>query len=417
MVNKYRVTPKMLYICILIIIPLMTYTINPTYSKFTQTITTEEDIVNINTNINIEINNVNEYKKIKVGSNDYEIYNLELKNNKDKLIYFGLWHSLEKETIKGDLSVYLLKDKDTNIKYELQPKETITIPLIIKNNSNTNASINIGVLSSEESLDSIKYKDNQIQIIKETYETDIYYDNITNKYYYSLSNTEIQFANQESTFNYNDDYQTFTAQFSGYYQTQMWGPSTINQGGDYLSTDIYLKQNQSVYFYIGKSGMNDISSETDLRLIPSKRDNLDSLNSRIAIAGNDINNTYIYSYEKNNQEKDAYKLDSSIKYNLRTTKNSIVIPKSNQSNGFATISYLGNQEPTIEGIKYVYKNTDYKLENIICKDNGRGCKLIKVRPQSTKDLDTGIYEITYIVSDNDNITYKYKSTFEVIEKE
>ena len=67
---------KKLYLLILLVIPLLIVVIKPTYSKFTETITTEKDIVNLNTNLNIKMTNLEEYKTITIGSKDYEIFDI-----------------------------------------------------------------------------------------------------------------------------------------------------------------------------------------------------------------------------------------------------------------------------------------------------------------------------------------------------
>ena len=408
-INKI-ITKKNTYILLLFILPLLILSLNPTYSKFTETFTTEEDIVTLNTNLNLNIENIYESTTITVGSNDYEIYDIDLKNNTDKKIYYSLWH----KNSNSNITVAKLNTSESEPQGELEPFAQTTITLIIKNNSTTTQNITIGSSSSNESLEKIQYTNDTEAITQEDQETTIYYDAITDKYYFSQTNTEVAFQVENTTYQYNTNYQTYTASYSGYYQVELWGPSTTNQSGDYLSTNIYLNQNQSLYFYVGRNRANNIFAETDVRLIPGTWENENSLASRILIAGNDLNSSYIYSYTTDNEETSNYKLNTTIKFNIKDTKDNLLTTNTNQGDGMATIKYLEKQEPSIEGIEYINYGENYKLEDIICKDNGRGCNLIKVRPETTSNLEIGTYEIVYIVSDNDNITYKFTDTFEVI---
>ena len=403
---------KKLYLLILLVIPLLIVVIKPTYSKFTETITTEKDIVNLNTNLNIKMTNLEEYKTITIGSKDYEIFDIELTNNTDKKVFYSIWYRLiEPSTIDDNIIIAKLINENAETKGELEISETKTISLIIKNNTNNQIKLSIGTATSNDSIEKITYAKGNEPITKEESETDIYYDVVTNKYYLGATNTEFTFKTEPIIYSENDNYQTFTAPYSGYYQIGLWAPTTSNQSGDQLSTNLYLNKNSSIYFYVGKSSNTGIYNETDVRLISGSWDKEQSLNSRILIAGNDINQTYTYEDEITDN---SYNLDKNIKENLKKLKDTLKTSKTNFGNGKATIQYLTNQEPTIEGIKYVKYGQNYKTEDIKCNDNGKGCQIVKVRPAITSNLEIGTYEIVYIVKDNDNITYKYTSTFEVI---
>ena len=409
------ITKKNMYLLLLLIIPLAIFSITPTYSKFTETITTDEDIVNLNTNLNISIDNIEEYKTLTIGSNDYDIFDIEVSNNTDKKVFYSLWYKLiEPSQINDNIVIAKLNIEDNLTQGELEIFGTKTITLIVKNNTNNQIKVNIGISTSNTSIEDIKYTSDLEPIIKEDYETNIYYDEITNKYYLSKTNTEMEFKTEPTTYNYSTDYQIFTAPYSGYYQIGLWSPSTTTQSGDHLSTNIYLKRNSSIYFYVGRNRANNIFAETDVRLISGSWEDTNSLNSRILIAGNDLNPTYTYDDPTDEGTESTYSLNRDINYNLKELKDTIKTSNTNQGDGMATIQFISNQEPTVEGIKYVKLGQNYNLEDIKCQDNGRGCQLVKVRPATTDNLEIGTYEIVYIVKDNDNITYKYTKTFEVI---
>lgn len=417
MTNNSIVTPKRIYILLLFIIPLSIFVIKPTYSKFTQTITTEKEIVNINTSLSMNISNIYEYKTLTISSNDYDVFDIEITNNTENSFFYGFWYKIVTSNASNDnITISKLNTSENSTQDQLEVSETKKVTLIIKNRSNNPVKLNIGVSTSNDSIEDIKYEEKTEPIIKEDYETTIYYDIVTNKYYFSQTNTEVEFKNEPTTYKYNMNYQTFTAPYSGYYQIGLWAPSTTTQSGDHLSTSVYLPKSTSIYFYVGRNRANNIFAETDVRLEPGSWEKTSSLNSRILIAGNDINTSYIYGYEnpKDQETNNDYHLNDNTFYNLKIPKDSIITSNTNQGDGLATVEYLSNQEPTIEGIKYVKLGQNYKLEDITCKDNGRGCQLIKVRPETTENLEIGTYEIIYIVTDSDNISYKFTETFEVI---
>ena len=415
MPKKRIITKKNMYLLLLIIIPLAITSIKTSYSKFTESVTIEQDIVNINTSLNMNINNIKEYKNITVGSNDYEIFDIEVSNNTDEKIFYSLWYKMiTPTTINDKIVIAKLTNEENYTEGKLEIFEEKKVTLIIKNNTNNRIKVNIGVSTSKNNIEEIEYIDGREPIIKEDYETNIYYDSITNKYYFSKTNTEVEFKTEPITFNYSNEYQMFTAPYSGYYLVNLWAPSTTEKSGDYLTTNIYLKRNSSIYFYVGRNRSNNIFAETDVRLIAGPWENEDSLNSRILIAGNDINQSYTYSDVLTEGEEQSYKLNTDVIYNLKKLENTIKTSNTNQGDGMATVEYISSQEPTVEGIEYVKLGENYRLEDIACKDNGRGCKLIKVRPSTTENLNVGTYEIVYIVKDDDNITYKYTDTFEII---
>ena len=108
-------------------------------------------------------------------------------------------------------------------------------------------------------------------------------------------------------FGYTGNYQEFVAPQSGWYKFECWGAkgddwgkNSTNTGyGGYTSGLSYLKEGERVYVYVGASGANGGyngggnnfdgtnagGGATDIRLTPGKWNDVDSLKSRIMVAG------------------------------------------------------------------------------------------------------------------------------------
>lgn len=106
------------------------------------------------------------------------------------------------------------------------------------------------------------------------------------------------------TYNYTGSVQTFTAPIEGYYKIELWGGGTQSRTkGGYTSGVIHLEQGNVLYVYVGQqqqggittfafngggsvnTGGNSGAGATDIRLVSGSWDNIDSLKSRIMVAG------------------------------------------------------------------------------------------------------------------------------------
>ena len=116
---------------------------------------------------------------------------------------------------------------------------------------------------------------------------------------------------QDVHFDYTGQYETFTVPYSGIYQFELWGasggkPTGTNYGnGAYTKGMIHLKKGDKFYIYVGEKGGNDRNSSfngggtgglgstfgfsgggaSDVRLISGSWDDLESLKSRVMVAG------------------------------------------------------------------------------------------------------------------------------------
>ena len=132
-------------------------------------------------------------------------------------------------------------------------------------------------------------------------------------------NLNTKAISKEYTFSYTGDYQEFIAPYTGLYKLELWGAegattynSSLGGKGGYSKGYYYLKKDEKVYVYVGAKGRLVTSSSdntgvfngggagkvggggtyagtgggaTDIRLINGNWNNVESLNSRIIVAG------------------------------------------------------------------------------------------------------------------------------------
>ena len=122
---------------------------------------------------------------------------------------------------------------------------------------------------------------------------------------YKVIYSRDEMPDEEYSYNYTGDYQTFVAPSRGWYRFELWGSqgatSTRKAGGlgAYTKGDIFLEKNEKLYIYVGNSELHSISfnggaigrsnghgggGATDIRLTPGKWNDFTSLKSRIMVA-------------------------------------------------------------------------------------------------------------------------------------
>lgn len=133
---------------------------------------------------------------------------------------------------------------------------------------------------------------------------------------YRINYTRIGIEDTSFTYNYNGSYQEFEAPYGGTYQIQLWGAAggdydvnLLGGRGAYTSGKISLNKGEKFYIYVGSQpssattntiggyngGGNTPTGKdkdgragggaTDIRLLPGAWNNIDSLTSRIMVAG------------------------------------------------------------------------------------------------------------------------------------
>lgn len=149
---------KYLYFLFLFIICLLGSVLVPTYAKFTENFTVDEDVVGFNFNFNLEISNIEEYEEVNISPNDTEIFNVEIKNNIDSTSYYGIWYKMVNPSEKtDDITIARLEKVDIPTSGSINANESITTTIIIVNNTSSEIKINIGIASSDTSVTDIEY--------------------------------------------------------------------------------------------------------------------------------------------------------------------------------------------------------------------------------------------------------------------
>ena len=130
--------------------------IRPTYSKFTNDYTTDDNIAEFNYDFKLSINNIEEYEIVKVKPNEYTIFNVQVSNDTMNDIYYGIWYMFESA---DDISISKYTDSENDTSGSIDAKGTKTITLIAVNNGDSSKKIKIGIASSDEDISSIEYLD------------------------------------------------------------------------------------------------------------------------------------------------------------------------------------------------------------------------------------------------------------------
>ena len=139
---KFKI--KETYLLLIIVLGLVSLGIYTTYAMFTAS-TSLNDVVGISTTLNIS-ESLSEYEIVKVQSNETKLIELNVINSYNDNIYYGAWY----QNVSGnniDIGLYTSKNNNPGSGI-LQSNNNITLLVGITNNSNTLATIYIGVKGS-----------------------------------------------------------------------------------------------------------------------------------------------------------------------------------------------------------------------------------------------------------------------------
>ncbi len=442
--NK-KVSSKIIYLVLVSIILLSIWGVSPTFANFSNDYTTDNDIVGLQLNFDLKLSNIEEYEEIKIESNSYEIFNINILNSTENMIYYGVWYKMvQPNEINNNIIIARLEDNLVSMNGTLDSLEDKTVSVIIKNNSTNDIIVNVGVDSSEEGIKNIEYLGGKHLIVGSAKEVDYYYEEASKKYVSSIDNNTY-FMTNSIYYDNIEEMQTFISNHLGSYKLEVWGASNgLNNHGAYISGILKLKESNKLYFYIGqkkeKEEKEQIDSTTDIRLTPGTRDDAISLNSRILIAGTNKESSYVSGYQGYISQKALE--DDDLKEKCTTGQEDIecsyhrsgMILKhikiidgteemdtfdgkskmiGNNSNGYIKITPV---VPTINvGELKIKMGEQLNISNEICQDNGNGCYLVRILPEDTKDLSIGHHTVSFMVSDDDGIVYRYLKNLEVQE--
>lgn len=432
-----KVNKITIYLMALLVITLGGLSLKGTYAKFTSNYTTPDNIVGMNLSFNLDISNIEEYEEIHIKPNSYEIFNVKLTNDSSATAYYGIWYKMVNPTFKtSDITIARNIENATATSGSILENSDITASIIIKNNTNSSVIVNIGVASSNKSIEDIEYLNGKVLINGTTSEVDFSYDSI-NKRYISYEEGNSNFTLSSLIYSYTGLSQTFTSDHTGVYQVEAWGAEAINQKaenikyGEYSRGNIILNNKEKVYLTIGSksSTSNDIKNDDyigkrasyitkDDKISSLTNENLNKIlilasnsaqtsSDKFGYIGNELlHNKIMYCYNcQINQDRSNLIFNTTNKSNTPTTN------YTKQGNGAIKITPIA---PTVTITQSINSGEQIENNQLICNDNGSGCEIYKI--QDTTKLDIGEHPIKVILKDSFGYTYKYMINLKVENK-
>ena len=151
---------KYIYLIFLFSVCLFNFVIIPTYAKFTNDYTTNDDVAGFLFDFDIGISDILEYEKLSVSAGDAKVFNVKVNNSVNGTLYYGVWYRITNENYDSNkVTVAKLKDSDNNTSGEVSANGSATVSIIVKNRTDKNITIDFGVLSSKNSTNDIEYLD------------------------------------------------------------------------------------------------------------------------------------------------------------------------------------------------------------------------------------------------------------------
>ena len=432
-----KVNKITIYLMALLVITLGGLSLKGTYAKFTSNYTTPDNIVGINLSFNLDISNIEEYEEINIKPNSYEIFNVKLTNDSSETAYYGIWYKMVNPTFKtSDITIARNIENETATSGSILENSDITASIIIKNNTNSSVIVNIGVASSNKSIEDIEYLNGKVLINGTTSEVDFSYDSI-NKRYISYEEGNSNFTLSSLIYSYTGLSQTFTSDHTGVYQVEAWGAEIVNtkgetlKYGEYSRGNIILNNKEKVYLTIGSksSTSNDIKNDDyigkrasyitkDDKISSLTNENLNKIlilasnsaqtsSDKFGYIGNELlHNKIMYCYNcQINQDRSNLIFNTTNKSNTPTTN------YTKQGNGAIKKTPIA---PTVTITQSINPGEQIENNQLICNDNGSGCEIYKI--QDTTKLDIGEHPIKVILKDSFGYTYKYMINLKVENK-
>ena len=147
-----------IYFMILLIITLGGFIIKETYAKFTSNYATTDNVVGMGLAFNLNISNIEEYDEINVDANSSESFNVKVTNSSSSTAYYGVWYKMINPNEKSsDIIIARSTDNSTTTSGSISKNGNIATTIIVKNNTNSNIKIEVGIASSTTSVNDIKY--------------------------------------------------------------------------------------------------------------------------------------------------------------------------------------------------------------------------------------------------------------------
>ncbi len=155
---KQLVSKKNMYLLLLLIICLLGFIIVPTYAKFASNYSTSEDIVGLNLSFNISLSSIEEYEELVIPAGGSELFNVEITNNTDNVVYYGIWYKMvSPDTLSSDMAIGKLSGSSVSTSGSIDTGDDTTTSVAVVNSSDTDMKIYVGVASSSTSASDIEY--------------------------------------------------------------------------------------------------------------------------------------------------------------------------------------------------------------------------------------------------------------------
>ena len=432
------VKKRILYLLFLLGFFLSYLLVKPTFAKFSNDYVTDNDVVGLQLNFDLNISSFEEYEEIKVDANSYEVIDVNIKNNTSDILYYGVWYKMiSPREVSQDILIGRLEDNFTSMSDEISSFEEKTASVIIKNNSGHDVVIGIGVSSSDTSIQDIEYLGGKRLITGSYKEVDYIYDDNLKKYVSSVDSNVYYYLNS-SLFSNVSSLEKFTSNHVGSFLVEAWGASNGDDDkGSYTSGVIKLDKNDSLYVSVGNHSSVDVNDKfSDVRLVGEDEG---SLSSRIMIAGSKNNESYISGHLgslasyfsdddiKKKCEDNMLDITCSYHYSGVIFKHTKVINGDSEMSTFdGKDKMIGNSgdgfvkiTPVVPNIEIptlkVKMGEQLDISSVRCLESLNGCHIVRVLPQDTSELSLGKYNASFMVSDDYGIVYRYNGEFEVVE--
>ncbi len=157
---------KKSYLILLIVIGLFSLALYSTYAMFTANVETD-DFVNLSASSLPTETQILEYERITINAKDTKIIDFNINNNTTSNLYYGAWYEMVEPTSINDniiIAKYIDSENETFGSINASSKKKVT--LIVKNDTDNNIIINIGVAYSE--TNSLNLPTNR-ELITDTY--------------------------------------------------------------------------------------------------------------------------------------------------------------------------------------------------------------------------------------------------------
>ena len=107
---------------------------------------------------NLNISNIEGYEEVIVTPNSAESFNVKVTNSSSSIAYYGIWYKMINPTEKSsNIIIARSADNATTTSGSISIDSNITTTIIVKNNTNSNIKLEIGIASSTTSVSDIEY--------------------------------------------------------------------------------------------------------------------------------------------------------------------------------------------------------------------------------------------------------------------